>query len=387
MRRRQLFRFLALAVAGAVFTAGPGSAAPATAREEGIPAARLSGADGYLRYLNAIGHFNGSVLVASGDRILLEKPYGFADFESRRRLTRNSIFRVGSLTKPVTAAAILAAVDDGLLRLDTRFCSLVDYCPRAWREVTIAQLLAHTSGIPDHFTELPQAPVEDTEAELRKVASQIGDKEQLASAPGATFKYSNFNYVLLGVAVEKVRKKGWREVIRDMAQSAQSATLDYDAVFEIVPERARGYEREKDRSVRNISYVDHSAYSAGGLRSTIGDFFRWSRAALQGRLFSTGLRDAMLTPGKGNYGYGWEISRFHGLAAYNHNGGIDGFKSHVAYYPDRDITLVVFTNVAQDSAYHVACDIAGLMLGEGKISARGFDAIRTRAGKERCGTQ
>jgi D-alanyl-D-alanine carboxypeptidase len=308
------------------------------------------------------GTFNGVLLGARGDEIFFHKAYGFADFENRVPLRLDHIFRIGSLTKPVTASVVLAAVDRGKLTLDAPLCNFIDRCPASWRPVTIAHLLSHRSGIPDRFGELKAVPVEQTATELTRVLATIDPGEPLRVTPGSSYAYSNFNYVLLGAVLERAHGRPWHEVVREVAAAPTGAsTLDYDAVADIVENRARGYARGEDGRIRNIVYKDHAAYAAGGLRSTIGDFFRWSRAALHARLFSASLRDRMVTPPeKGNYGFGWQVTKFLGRPVYNHTGGIDGFSTHIAYYPGEDVTLIVFTNIESDSAVLMACDAAAL---------------------------
>jgi CubicO group peptidase (beta-lactamase class C family) len=316
----------------------------------------------YFDALGARGAFNGVLLVARGDEIVFRKAYGFADFENRVPLRLDHIFRIGSLTKPVTASAVLAVVGKGELALDAPLCRFLERCPASWRPVTIAHLLSHRSGIRDRFGELQAVPVEQTVAELRRVLATIDPGEPLKAAPGSAYAYSNFNYVLLGAVLERVHRRPWRQIVRTTAAAPAGAiTLDYDAVADIVDNRARGYARGTEGRVRNIVYKDHAAYAAGGLRSTIGDFFRWSRAALKARLFSASLRDRMVTaPAQGNYGFGWQVTNFLGRPVYNHTGGIDGFSTHIAHYPAEDVTVIVFTNIESDSAILMACDAAAL---------------------------
>lgn len=137
--------------------------------------------------------------------------------------------------------------------------------------------------------------------------------------------------------------------------------MAYDDVYAIVPNRARGYERDDQLGLRNIDHDNHAAYAAGGLLSSASDVFRWSRGMLTAKLFRPELVDESLTPFKGNYGYGWQVRRFFDRRIYNHTGGIDGFSSHLAHYPDQELTIVVLSNVESDSAILRACDVASLL--------------------------
>jgi CubicO group peptidase (beta-lactamase class C family) len=339
------------------------AAAPATGERQAMPA--IGRVAAHFDAMGKSGRFNGVLLVARGDAILLRKAYGYADFEQRTPLRPDHIFRIGSLTKPVTASLVLHSADRGKLSLDAPMCGFIDRCPTSWQPVTIAHLLSHRSGIPDRFGDLAAVPVEDTVGELMRVISRVNPMEPLKTAPGSTYAYSNFNYVLLGAVLERVHGRKWRQLVRELSTlPTGAATLDYDVVADILVGRARGYARAKDGGVQNTVYKDHAAYAAGGLRSTAGDFFRWSRAALAARLFPAALRDRMVTPpAGGNYGFGWQVTRFLGRPVYNHTGGIDGFSSHIAYYPDEDVTVIVFTNIEQDDSILPACDAAALLFG------------------------
>ena len=349
------------------------------------PTDAVAAVQSHFARLASARQFNGVVLIGRGDQILLNHPYGLADFELGVPMRQSHIFRIGSLAKPVTAAAVLMTIEERRASLDTRLCTVLNFCLESWRGVTIEHLLSHSSGIPDHFGELKPVPVEETVSELRRAVGDLKPDEPLKSVPGEAYAYSNFNYVLLGAALEKLTGEPWNKRIRDIAVRTASPSLAYDAVYELVPERVRGYSRQEDGTIRNIDYDDHAAYAAGGLRSTSADFFRWSRAALEARLFSKELRDRMVIPVAERYGLGWQIRDFFGRQVYNHTGGIDGFASHVAHYPAADLTIVVFSNVEEDPVILLACDAAALMLQENPHRALGTAGIVNLKPSERCG--
>lgn len=370
----------------AAFTLASSSAASLSAKLVDNPTGAVAAVQSHFARLASQRQFNGIVLIGRGDQILLNQAYGLADFELGVPLSQSHVFRIGSLAKPVTAAAVLMAVEEGRLSLDTRFCTVLDFCLASWRGVTIEHLLSHSSGITDHFGALKAVPVEETVSELRRAVGNLKPDEPLKSAPGEAYAYSNFNYVLLGAVVEKLTGEPWNKRIRDIAVRTASPSLAYDAVYELVPGRVRGYSRQEDGTIRNIDYDDHAAYAAGGLRSTSADFFRWSRAALNARLFSKALRDRMVTPVAERYGLGWQIRDFFGRKVYNHTGGIDGFATHVAHYPEADLTIVVFSNIEEDPAILFACDAAALMFQENPHQALGTEGIVGLKPSERCGT-
>jgi CubicO group peptidase (beta-lactamase class C family) len=226
----------------------------------------------------------------------------------------------------------------------------------------VRHLLTHSSGITDHFGDLEAVPVETTAQELRRVLESLPSDEPLRAAPGTEYAYSNFNYVLLGALLEQVTGAPWETTVRQWVfEPLGLNTMAYDDVYAVVEGRVRGYERDDALGLRNIDYDDHAAYAAGGLLSTADDLFRWSRGMLTGKLFSARLVEESLTPNLGDYGYGWQVRVFFDRTVYNHTGGIDGFSSHLAHYPDAGLTIVVLSNVENDSAILRACDVAARM--------------------------
>ncbi len=332
------------------------------------------------------GGFSGVLLIGRGDEVVFEQAYGFADLDLRVPMKPNHRFRIGSLTKPITASAVLVAVDRGLLGLDQHVCGLLPSCPRNWEAVTVRHLLSHSSGIADHFGDLKAVPVGATVDELRRVLSTVPSDEPLRFAAGSAYAYNNFNYVLLGAILEKVVGTPWDTIVQRWIAAPLGLTATaYDDVYAVMDDRVRGYERSDTLGLRNIDYDDHAAYAAGGLLSTTGDLFRWSQAMLNGRLFNTRLVAESLQPIHGDYGYGWQIREFFGRTIYNHTGGIDGFASHLAHYPADSLTIVVLTNVENDSAMLTACDVAARLFARPGIpSETGSDvSARQRCGLER----
>jgi D-alanyl-D-alanine carboxypeptidase len=296
-------------------------------------------------------------------------------------------FRIGSLTKPITASAVLVAVERGLVALDQHVCELLASCPESWEGVTVRHLLTHSSGIVDHFGDLKSVPVEATAEELRRVLESLPPDEPLRAAPGTEYAYSNFNYVLLGAVLEQVVGAPWETVLRQLVfEPLGLETMAYDDVYAVMEDRVRGYERDDALGLRNIDYDGHAAYAAGGLLSTADDLFRWSRGMLTGKLFSTELVEESLKPTLGDYGYGWQVRDFFDRTIYNHTGGIDGFSSHLAYYPDDALTIVVLSNVENDSAILRACDVAARLFDWPGVTTPGATDSELTP-RQRCGLE
>ncbi|MEX2179055.1 MAG: serine hydrolase domain-containing protein [Gemmatimonadaceae bacterium] len=312
--------------------------------------------------------FNGVILVANSSGVVLHQAYGVAGADLGVALRPDHLFGIGSLTKPITAAAVMRLVERGALRLTDSVCNFLTPCPAAWRSVTLAHVLGHTSGIPDYFGELPAAPVDSTRAIIDR-AAQRHLQDSLLSAPGTHYRYSNFNYVLVGYAMEVATGQRWESVLRaEILGPAGMEDTRYDDVWAIIPGRVRGYTMESG-TLRHIRYRDHSAYAAGGLLSSASDLLRFDRALTGGALMSDSSFRRMTTPGYGEYGLGWQITRQFGRTVRNHTGGTNGFASHLATYDD-GLTIIVLSNVESEAAKATACDIAALYHGL-RLSERG----------------
>lgn len=305
--------------------------------------------------------FSGVVVVARGDSILLERAWGMADADLAVPNTPALRFNIGSLTKPITATAVLRLVHQGRVQLDGPICRHLKRCPEAWNAVTVRQVLSHTSGIPDLFGELPAAPADSLRAVVDSALTRHR-KLPLRAPPGTRYSYSNFNYILLGYLLEAAGGDGWEVVLRrEVLLPAGMTATEYDDVWRVMPGRARGYESTNGR-LRHVRYHDHAAYTAGGLLSTAADLLRFEWALSGGRLLPDSLFRQMVSPGLGDYGLGWQIIRVFGRTLRNHTGGVTGFASHLARYEDGTI-IIILSNVEDEPAKVTACDIAAMVFG------------------------
>lgn len=345
----------------------------------------LNSAKNYIQFLYEEKKFNGVIFISQNDKHLFKKAYGYADFEQETPLVLNHIFRFGSLTKPFTATAIVTLSEKGLLNYNNNLCEYLAPCPTTWKDVTIEHLLTHTSGIPDLFGDLEEVPVEKTASELNRLLNTFDSPPHLDFTAGNEYVYSNFNYVLLGIIVEKTSGKFWETYLKDeMFIPLQLTSLGYDDVYEILPGRVRGYDRNEDGNLKNIDHDDHGAYAAGGLRGSILDFHKWFSALINGEIISKSSLGDVFQPFKG-YGYGWRVRDFFERPTYYHSGGIDGFSTQINHFPEENLTIVVFTNIESDPAIFIACDLSAIFLDFKDKPQNSLDWLDTTKGAQRCG--
>jgi CubicO group peptidase (beta-lactamase class C family) len=319
--------------------------------------------DSYLTAREQTGLFSGGVLVLRDGKALVRRGFGKADFDLGVPNTPDMLFRIGSVTKPLTASVVMALEQEGKLNLDDSICKYLAQCPVEWRDVHIRHLLTHTSGVPNLFNSVKSAPLHSTRSEIDAAILKTKDMK-LLSRPGEKYSYNNFGYMLLGYVIEVASSKYWDEVLQEkiLGPLKMTHTL-YDDVWAIIPNRVRGY-TVKNGILQNIIYKDHSAYSVGGLLSTVDDMARFVDGLVSGHLFPRSTVAEIFHPFLDDYGLGWQITTFFGVTAWDHSGGIDGFSSNVTYLPD-DRTLVVFlSNIETEPPKATVCDLVALLEGK-----------------------
>ena len=318
----------------------------------------------YLDLLGEFEDFSGTVLVGYGDEVVFEQACGLADVQNQTPAAADTIFRIGSVTKPVTAAVVLQLHDDGVLSIAEHISEHVRDLPSSWAAITIHQLLTHTSGIPSYthlpdyraFANLPSTP----ETILERVKGL-----HLQFRPGERFAYSNSGYVLLGLLLERLSGKSYTALLQETIFDVLGlADTGIDLPAAMLPRLAKGYESEGGELVM-APYTDMSvAHAAGALYSTVEDLRRFAVGLFNGRLLSDETLRTMLTPGGGHYACGWFISENNQYRMAWHNGGIGGFSSHLAVIPDARLTVVVLSNHADGVADASARALSSIGLGE-----------------------
>ena len=349
-------------VSSLILIAVMGVAAPVPAQE---PAGAM---DAYVQAHVKASFFSGAVLVARDGKVIFEKGYGPANAEWNIPNTPQTKFRLGSVTKQFTAAAILLLQEQGRLFVQDAVCAFVANCPDAWKPITLHHLLTHTSGIPN-FTDFPdyKATMGLPSPASKSVERFIG--KPLEFAPGSIYKYSNSGYVLLGLVVEKASSMPYASFITQrILTPLQMTDSGYDDPAMVLPRRASGYAIDGN-GVKNAAFIDMTVPGgAGALYSTVDDLLKWDQALYSDRLLSAASREAMFTAFKQNYAYGWMVDApspaTSGRRRISHGGGINGFATFIARYPDDKVTVIVLSNLDAGRPGVIARDLAAILFGE-----------------------
>jgi CubicO group peptidase (beta-lactamase class C family) len=320
--------------------------------------------DSLGQYYWSNGQFMGSVLAARNDQILFSKSYGSANLEWNVPNTPATKFRIGSITKQFTAAAVLLLEEQGKLNINDPIKKHLTDSPSAWDQVTIFHILTHTSGIPS----ITNSPEYQQWMLFPMTPVQIIDKFRgmpLEFAPGEQFKYSNSGYILLGYLIEKISGQTYQNFIQsNIFKPLGMKDSGYDSHSDIIPRRASGYSTGVKGS-ENAEFVHMSVpFSAGALYSTTEDLLRWELGIWGGKLLSDSSLNKMTTPFKSNYGLGVSIDIVNGRKRISHGGGIQGFNAYIAYFPDSKVIVATLANLNGNTSQQIVEKMSALVHGD-----------------------
>jgi D-alanyl-D-alanine carboxypeptidase len=304
-----------------------------------------------------------SIAVARGGRTLVAKGYGLANVELDVKTSPSTVYRIGSLTKQFTAAAVMRLVEAGRLSLDDPIEKYLPDYPVEGRRITIRHLLTHTSGIKS-YTGLGPKFWDNAALDYshEKLIALFKD-EPPDFQPGEKFLYNNSGYYLLGVILEKVTGETYGSHVKKALFDPLGLTATaYCDNAPVIRQRAAGYQVMLG-AVLNAPYLSMKApFSAGALCSTVTDLVAWTSALMNGKVVTRASLDQMITPAKLNDGaattYGFGLGIPNGdKKTISHGGGINGFASYMTYLPDSDTTVVVLTNLGGAKPATIASEL------------------------------
>jgi len=305
-----------------------------------------------------------SLLVLRDDVPVVRKGYGFADVERRTPAAPDTDYRLASVSKQFTAAAILLLAQDGKLSLDDRARRWLPALPPVADAITIRQLLSHQGGLIDY--EDVMAPDTSVPLRDRDVLALLATTDRLYFAPGTSYRYSNGGYAMLALIVEKASGESFQAFLRKriFLPLGMTNTLAYVAGGPAVPHRAFGYSEDGGRWVRTDQSMTSAVLGDGGIYSSIDDLARWDAALYDDRLLSDASRKAAFTAwahtdeADVDYGYGWRIT---GETLW-HSGETIGFRNVIVRYPKRRLTVILLTNRNDPEPYRTALAIGALFV-------------------------
>jgi D-alanyl-D-alanine carboxypeptidase len=296
--------------------------------------------------------FAGVLLVARGDKVLLQRAWGIADRAARTPVALDTKFRLGSMNKMFTAVSTLQLVRGGKLSLDGTVGQYLPGYPNAdIAKVTIRQLLTHSGGTGDIFG--PEFDKQRLSLKTHDDYVRLYGARGPDHPPGKEYRYSNYGFLLLGDIIERASGQSYYDYV-DQHVFAPAGMHDSGSLPEdvAVPGRAHAYTREDDAASWSdaADTLPYRGTSAGGGYSTAGDLLKFARALQSGKLLSPALLAEATRKQSPWYGYGFMVADVEGVPAYGHGGGAQGMNGELRIFPALEEVVVALANVDPQAA-------------------------------------
>ncbi|UCF64962.1 MAG: beta-lactamase family protein [bacterium] len=310
--------------------------------------------DSFFSERNKRNLFNGTVLFAEKGQLIYKNSFGYADFKDKIPLRDNTAFQLASVTKPLTACAVLMLAEGGKLNLED---DIRDYLPEfPYDGITIRLLLTHRSGLPDYMY------FADRIWKSRRIILTNQDMIDLMTLykpyryyrPDRRYNYSNTNYALLAALIEKVSGISFADfmklnIFEPLGMRNTFVYTGEDSQLDVIDNIATGFDHPR-RKAEN-SYLN-GIVGDKGIYSTVEDLFRWDQALQNGKLLSLFSLEEAFSPAHkdlrdyDNYGFGWRINLNNGDKIIFHSGWWKGFKTYFIRKVNQEKTIIILTNTA-----------------------------------------
>jgi serine beta-lactamase-like protein LACTB, mitochondrial len=293
-----------------------------------------------------------ALAVAMDGKILYSESFGFADLEERVPVWPTTKFRIGSISKPLTAAALMQLVEAGKLDLDATVQKYVPSFPDKGEPITVRMVAGHLSGI-RHYRNDEMEVQRHYDSVLEGL--KIFENDPLVAPPGTKFSYSSYGFNLLGAVIESASGEPFLSYMQGHVFTPLGLVhTTADQNTQIIEQRSRFYELAKDGHQENAPYVDNSyKWAGGGFLSTAEDLVRFGSTMLEAGFLKSETLKVMFTPQKTKtreatpYGIGWFLRKSHsGKPVYEHSGGSVGGTSELILYPDSHLVVALVTNLS-----------------------------------------
>ena len=292
-----------------------------------------------------------AVAIVERGKVLLQKGYGAADIGQNIPITTKTVFDIASVSKQFTAACISMLLDEGKLSLDDDIRKYIPEMPVYAKPVLIKNLLYHTSGIRDwDWITLLSGYALDQGFRKNQMFEFIKRQQDLNFLPGEQHMYSNSGYVLLGIIIERITGKEFKEYVKDTIFEllGMKSTFCYDHPDSMKNLLASGYKPDGKGG-----YQAENPYyevASSGIHTTVEDMVLWDQNFRQPKIGGKSFLSMMMSEGTLNngekigYGFGLSIADYKGVKTISHGGAIPGFHSHYLRFPAQDFSVIVLSN-------------------------------------------
>jgi len=322
-------------------------------------------------------HFNGNVLVAEQGKVIYQKSFGLARFDTNEKLNDSSLFELASVSKQFTAMGIMILKEQGKLAYEDDIRKFIAELP--YQGITLRHLLTHTSGLPDYLELFEKHWDRKKIAYNSDIVTLLAQyKPEVLFAPGQKWEYSNTAYTLLAVVIEKVSGQGYGEFLSQhiFKPIGMKRTRTYNtrrSAKEIIPNYAYGYVYSDSLkkyflpdSLADYFYVTtlDGIVGDGIVNSTTTDLHTWDQALYTEKLVKTATLEEAYTPVKlnddtsYNYGFGWSIFQDSTVGkTVSHGGGWPGYHTFIFRMLDRNACIILLSNNESAGLYKITKEI------------------------------
>jgi serine beta-lactamase-like protein LACTB, mitochondrial len=314
-----------------------------------------------------------SVAVVEHDAVEWSAGFGTADLENFVPATSHTLYRLGSISKSITATAALLLWQQGKLNLDAPVQQYCPAFPQKEAPITTRELLGHLGGI-RHYKGDSQddSEIGNTKHFINPIQGGLDffKNDPLVAKPGTEFHYSTQGYTLVGCAIEGASGENYMDYVRENILTPAGMTHTVvDNRFAIVPFRTRFYSKDKSGALTNADFLDSSyKIPGGGWLSSADDMAQFEVAMLNDRLVARSTRDLMWTPLKptdgkeDSYALGWGTGKNLGVLDVGHGGSQQGTSTFFMIVPERRAGVVVLINLEDVSASDLATELMRIVL-------------------------
>jgi CubicO group peptidase (beta-lactamase class C family) len=290
------------------------------------------------------------ILAVDNGEVVFQKGFGVANVDTKAPCTPQTNFRMASVSKQFTATAIMMLVDQGKLSLDDTLDKFFPSFPDYGKQITVKQLLTHTSGLPDYEELIPEGTTLQLD-DLDILQMLLNTKEPLFT-PGSKWQYSNSAFVLLGMIAEIAAEQPFHQFMASeiFTPLEMNNTIIYQRGLNEVTNRAFGHDFQDGMWILADQSVTSATRGDGCVYTSLEDYLKWLSAHANRKLLSAKSHDAMFSPqvkttrDDSSYGYGWFLDEYRGEPRIQHNGDSSGFRLCVQTYPKRKAAVVLQFN-------------------------------------------
>jgi CubicO group peptidase (beta-lactamase class C family) len=296
---------------------------------------------------------NGSVLVAKQGKILYQKSFGKADISKSIDNTLETKFSIGSLTKSFTAIAVMQLEEKGLLNLHEPIKTYIPELNSAVGKLTLHQLMKNTSGLPVHLNRITNLEYRDITS--KELIELYNDKATLSFEPGTKYNYSNLNYQLASLVVEKVSGLSYKSYLKQyifdpvgMTHSGVERTNNYPK------DKAKGYDVVDGKLVKSERNFMSYAKGGGDIYTTVLDLLKWDTVLYSNRLVSNSSKFLLFDGNPeiyGGYGYGFKVKNYNRNSPFKtgkivrHGGSMYGYVCNINRYLEDRVSIIILGNI------------------------------------------